>query len=128
VNYICKKIEILYCLICFINYYLPLCSTPILTPADIMAPNNHNAPNAPKKPINPNRRYDTEDITIVSYLLFPECPGAPRPARGEMKHIDSIEAVACQLFPDIHGAPRKTAIAPVHNHMKKCGACRQLKF
>ncbi len=30
-NYICKKIEILYYLICFINYYLPLYSTQYVT-------------------------------------------------------------------------------------------------
>ena len=82
-NYICKKIEILYYLICFINYYLPLCSNPILTPADIMAP-----------------------IAPIRYQLFPTCPYAPpRPARGEMEPIYGLDTVACNLFPDIHGAP-----------------------
>ena len=86
------------------------------------------APNAPKKPIEPNRKYDDTYIAAVSYRVFSECPGAPKPARGEMEPIYGLDAVACQLFPDIHGAPRKPAVAPVQDRTIKCNACRRLDF
>lgn len=133
-NYICKKIEILYYLICFINYYLLLAVHHItLTPTsagptDIMASNASNAPNAPRKPGNPGELLHTCDLTGVVWNMSKVCPYAPKPARGEMEPIYGLDTVACELFLVLPRAPRKLAMAPVQRRVNKCNVCRKLTF